>query len=135
MAEATFSVTNTAPIGRPPAKGLARVIMSGYTWKASWAQRDNCNCYNGDFGAFTALRITKTIETPSIVTRSTHGLQEFLGCTVNAAFPLNWLHKHSCNLPTLNKLYCRLSVSIVQESDSRHYGLERLPVMLFACQR
>ncbi|KAG5523255.1 hypothetical protein RHGRI_035172 [Rhododendron griersonianum] len=27
MAEATFSVSNTAPMGRPPARGLARVIL------------------------------------------------------------------------------------------------------------
>ena len=31
MAEATRSVTRTAPIGKPPARGLASVIMSGNT--------------------------------------------------------------------------------------------------------
>lgn len=35
MAAFTRSVTSVAPIGRPPARGLARVIMSGVTSYAS----------------------------------------------------------------------------------------------------
>uniref|UniRef100_A0A7C8Z8G3 Uncharacterized protein n=1 Tax=Opuntia streptacantha TaxID=393608 RepID=A0A7C8Z8G3_OPUST len=39
MAAETLSVTRTAPIGMPPARGFASVIISGYTPNASCAQR------------------------------------------------------------------------------------------------
>ena len=39
MAAATRSVSSTAPIGRPPASGLASVMMSGATPKCSWPHR------------------------------------------------------------------------------------------------